>query len=133
MRTDLLIAEADTTLRDAYESLFGKLGIQVETAADGLECWKTLQRRNPDVLVLDMDMPWGGGEGVLARLKEDCEESLNPAIFLTGVDSPQVLSSRYGIAVGSCFQKPFRPSELLESVCAVIDAASATPHTANLA
>ena len=126
MSTDLLIAEANAQLREDYERLFGGLGIQVQTAADGLECWAKLQKCSPDALVLDMDMPWGGGEGVLARLREDRDITINPAVFITGLYSPILLSRRYGIAVDSCFQKPFRPSELLESVCAVVDAGAET-------
>ena len=131
MTTDLLIAEPNAELRGVCESLFSEMGIRVETAADGLECWSKLQESTPDALVLDMDMPWGGGEGVLARLREDHYDMLSPAVFITGVDSPIILSRRYGIAVRNCFQKPFRPSELLASVCAVVDADAKTALSGN--
>lgn len=121
MKTDLLIADSDTQLRQDYERLFGEAGIRVVTAADGLECWTRLQQCTPDALVVDMDMLWGGGAGVLARLRDDRDNKLTPAVFITGLDSPVALSKRYGIAVQSCFQKPLQPNDLLASVCAVID------------
>ena len=132
MRTDLLIAEGNAQLREDYKRLFGELGIRVETATDGLECWAKLQECAPDALVLDMDMHWGGGAGVLARLREYRDIRLTPEVFITGFDSPVILSRRYGIAMRSCFQKPFRPRDLLESVCAVIDADAEPALSANL-
>ena len=125
MKTDLLIAEANTNLRELYERFFGEMGIRVETAFDGLECWAKLLEFAPDVLVLDMDLLWGGGDGVLARLRNDRDEKLSPTVFITGFDSPISMSRRFGIAIENCLQKPFEPGELLESVCAFVDADAA--------
>jgi hypothetical protein len=43
----------------------------VETASDGLDCLKKLRRATPAALVLDLKLHWGGGDGVLAWLRED--------------------------------------------------------------
>ena len=122
MRTGLLIAEADAELRRIYDRLSLMLGFHVETAADGLECWTKLRACSPEALVVDVEIPWGGGDGVLARLREDCDGGATPAIFVTGEEQPEVLARRFGIAAASCFQKPFRVVALLDSVCAVIAA-----------
>lgn len=126
MRTDLLIAEADAELRSAYGRLFSEVGLRVETAADGLECWTKLRGCSPGALVVDMEILWGGGDGVLARLREDRNGAVTPIVFVTGDDPPMVLSRRVGIAVGSCFQKPFRMSRLLDSVCTELDTGAET-------
>lgn len=126
MKTDLLIAEADAELRKAYGCLFAEVGLRVETAADGLECWDKLRSCSPGALVVDMEILWGGGDGVLARLREDRDGAVTPVVFVTGDDTPIVLSRRVGIAVGSCFQKPFRMSRLLDSVCTELDAGTET-------
>lgn len=60
MRAELLIAESDAELRGIYDRLSSMLGYQVETAADGLECWSKLRDGSPDALVLDVDILWGG-------------------------------------------------------------------------
>ena len=64
MSAGLLIAEADADLRRLYELLSSKLGFLVETAGDGLECWSKLKARSPEALVIDAEIPWGGGDGV---------------------------------------------------------------------
>ncbi len=114
MSTDLLIAEEDAELRELYDRLPFVTGCQVQTAVDGLDCWNKLRARSPDVLLINLEIPWGGGDGVLARLREDGIEL--PAVFVTGDESPEVLSRRTGVPVGMCFQKPFRLSALLNLV-----------------
>ena len=122
MRTGLLIAEADAELRRIYDRLSLILGFHIETAADGLECWTKLRACSPEVLVVDVEIPWGGGDGVLARLREDSDGGVTPAIFVTGGDQPEVLARRFGIAARNCFQKPFQVLALLDCVCAVVTA-----------
>lgn len=122
MTTGLLIAESDPELRGIYDRLSSVLGYNVETAADGVECWSKLRDRSPDALVLDVDILWGGGDGVLACLREDADSAEAPAVFVTGDDAPDVLSRRLGVPPGRCFQKPYRLTAILDSVRAVVAA-----------
>ena len=119
MRTDVLIANADSTMCEFYERMFSEAGLLVETATDGLDCWVKIRARCPDALLVDMDLLWGGSEGVLARLREDSDAAGSPEIFVTGDDSPEVISRRAGIAVARCFQKPLEIKEVLNSMCNV--------------
>lgn len=123
MTAGLLIAESDPELRGIYDRLSSALGMRVETSADGLDCWTKLRARRPDALVVDMEIRWGGSDGVLACLREDSDGAPAPVIFVTGDDRPDVLSRRFGIPQGQCFQKPFRFGALLDCVCAVVAAA----------
>jgi DNA-binding response OmpR family regulator len=111
----VLIAEADASLCGSYERKFTGSGLRVETATDGLDCWTKLRAASPDALMVDMDLLWGGSDGVLARLREDA--TVNPVVFVTGDDSPEVLSRRAGIAVERCFQKPIEIGTVLNSMC----------------
>lgn len=120
MTTGLLIAESDPELRGIYDRLSSMLGYDVETAADGVECWSKLRARSPDALVLDVDILWGGGDGVLACLRDDADGAEAPAVFITGDHEPDVLSRRFGVPPGRCFQKPYRLTALLDSVRAVV-------------
>ena len=38
---------------------------------NALDCVSQLREETPDVLVLDPALPWGGGDGVLALMRED--------------------------------------------------------------
>jgi len=120
VKTEVLIAEANSTLRSAYERKLTESGVQVETAADGLDCWTKLRAHSPVALMVDVDLLWGGSDGVLARLREDSDGLANPEVFVTGNDPPGVLSKRVGIEIERCFQKPIEISTVLHSICDVI-------------
>ena len=38
-------------------------GYAIELALDGIECLASLERTAPDALLLEWDLPWGGGAG----------------------------------------------------------------------
>ena len=105
-------------------TMFSGSGLLVETAVDGLDCWSKLRARCPDALMIDVDLLWGGSDGVLARLREDSEDAVNPEIFVTGVDAPEILSRRAGVVVGRCFQKPLAMGRVLDSICEVFSSES---------
>lgn len=117
MKPALLIADAHRELLHSFKVLCSARGFDAATCADGVECLECLTVAIPDVLVVDLDIPWGGGDGVLACLREDCADSIHPVVVVTGWDSPQVLSQRSGIPSRNCFSKPFLPSRLLDSAC----------------
>lgn len=108
---NVLIAEGDAELREAYRRFLRGYGYEVETASDGLDCLEKLRRSRPAVLVLDREIRWGGADGVLACLREEAG--------LAGV--PVVLTSQPGpeAAPGPSVQllpRPFPLAALLGSV-----------------
>ena len=119
MRTDVLIAGADAKLCGTYERMFAASGLLVETASNGVDCWSKLRVSHPDALILDVNLLWGGSDGVLACLREDFDEAVIPEVFVTGDDPPEILSKQVGVAVGRCFQKPLKLSMVLDSICEV--------------
>ena len=120
MRPVLLIAEGDLDLRSAYARLCVHRGLSADTVSDGLECLKRLAARPPDVLLVDLDILWGGGDGVVACARDGARGTIRPAIFVTGFESPHVLSRRSGVSVENCIQKPFRVGGLLDLVSAAL-------------
>jgi DNA-binding response OmpR family regulator len=77
------MADGDTILLSLYRAFLTAEEIDVRTAATGLECLEHLRRWRPDVLVLDAELPWGAGAGVLAVMKEDPTVPLVPVLLLT--------------------------------------------------
>ena len=67
----LLIAVRDAGLCEAYGAFLAEMGDEVATAADGLDCLAKLRLATPALLVLDLELLWGGGDGVLAWLREE--------------------------------------------------------------
>jgi two-component system KDP operon response regulator KdpE len=116
MKQALLIADDDAELCDICRKFFTKFGYEVETAADGLDCLEKLRRRPPAVLVLDLGLRWGGGDGVLARLREESALPSFPVVLTATAgylpDGPALIEP----PVVHCLHKPFALNALLESV-----------------
>src|SRR3954470_3018199 len=93
----VLIADPDQLLVASYREFLAGEGFEVATAADGLDCMAKLRSFAPDVLVLEPAQLWGGGDGVLARLREEAD--LSPAKVL-------VLSARLDLDRLDCQATP---------------------------
>jgi len=116
MNPTVLIAEGDGELRDIYQRFLAARGYAVETAADGLDCLEKLRRQRAAVLVLDWEIRWGGGDGVLAWLREQ-QAGAGVSVVLTAtagdsVDAGEDLEP----PVVTFLPKPFALTALLASV-----------------
>jgi CheY-like chemotaxis protein len=79
----VLIADPDKSLLVIYREVLSRDGFDVTTAPSGLECIARLRERVPHVFVLDPQVPWGGGDGVLAIIGEVPELAIVPVMVLT--------------------------------------------------
>jgi DNA-binding response OmpR family regulator len=78
----VLIADGDRDLCVLYHAGLGRYGFEVTSAATGLECIARLKDSAPDVVVLEPALPWGQGEGILARMRENADVPCVPVILL---------------------------------------------------
>jgi len=62
-----LIADNDVRCRGELRRFLSNSGFLVAAVANGLECLAQLVALEPDVLVIAMEIPWGGGDGVIER------------------------------------------------------------------
>jgi CheY-like chemotaxis protein len=115
MKPMVLVADDDAELCQIYGMLLVERGYEVETATDGLDCLRKLRRRQPTVLVLDLELRWGGGDGVLAWLREEDPTGSVPVI-LTATAGPPVPFESAGAPVVRRLWKPFSLATLLDCV-----------------
>lgn len=111
----LLLATGDKPLSRTLIVFFENCDYQVETAGDGLECLTKLRKYLPSVLVLDLELLWGGGAGVLARMREDPTLSMIPVMLVAPRDGDGVSHQAVPPVVG-CMHKPLRVLELIRQV-----------------
>jgi CheY-like chemotaxis protein len=113
--TQLLVADSDPFVRERSRGYFGNRGYQVETAADALECLDLLRRIPPDVLVLEWELLWGGGDGVLAYLRENrCRWP--ETVIATTAPADADLSPRLEAPVKAVLKRPFSMATLFEVI-----------------
>lgn len=74
-QSKVLVVEDDTNQRLLYEEELREEGYEVVSAGDGREALKVAREANPDLVVLDINMPAMDGLDALSQLLE-----INPAL-----------------------------------------------------
>lgn len=112
MKPRLLWADPDSELLDLYDRAFTRWGFDVRTATDAQECLICLRTHEPQALVLDCELLWGGADGLLDFLRNGHErESELPFVLLVG-DESQTLAGRFELPADHCVRKPFRLQDI---------------------
>jgi len=131
MKPVVLLAESDAALADIYRRFLARQDYEVETVSNGLECLAWLRCSLPDVLVLGLEMLWGGSDGVLACLREEGSSPGLPVVLTGTAGSASCLASvskRFDVPY---LQKPFPLTTLLEMVRFAAGKGSAGPLNNN--
>ena len=80
----VLIVEDDPDQALALGSHLKEAGYTVVTSQDTGAAVPTAARERPDVILLDLGLPGGGGMTVLARLRSQPETTSTPVIVVSG-------------------------------------------------
>ena len=97
-------------------SILREQGYKVYAASSGESALKFLEKKLPDLIVLDVNMEGLSGFDVCKIIKEDPKTKDIPVIFLTAENSPEKI--RKGFEIGCCdyVHKPFLKDEYLARV-----------------
>ena len=118
----ILIVEDDFFVRDIYQKKLGDSGFSIESAANGLEGLERLRANIPDLIILDIFMPYVDGRDVLREIKNHEEWKHIPVILLTNFSASEGVKDGFGLgAVEYLIKSHFTPSEVLEKVCSVFE------------
>jgi DNA-binding response OmpR family regulator len=83
----ILIIDDDGIVRDALAVFLSRAAHQVFTAADGGSGVLAFKNNQPDLVILDRDLPVMTGSVVLQKIREISATA--PVIILTGYDAPE--------------------------------------------
>jgi two-component system, OmpR family, response regulator len=132
MPVRVLITDSDRSLLNTYGEFLSRAGFEVATACDGLECIRTLRAWEPDVVVLELNIPWGGGVGVLDLMRHSAELPHVPVVVLTSHWNESNADDALAYCLAESFDfKPLAPEQLARIVRRQIDnmrAPADAPH-----
>jgi two-component system, OmpR family, response regulator MprA len=111
----ILIADDHEEMRHLVVELLEAQGYQVQQATDTQEVLDAVAREKPDLLILDVHMPGGGGIEALRSIRGNSEFTEMPVILLSGsVDMATSWASEVG--ADAHLPKPFPIDELHSTV-----------------
>ena len=112
---EILIIEDDEALREMLATALRMAGFHVRTAGDGLAGLRLLEAYEPDVVVLDLNLPIATGFDVLNELRAVTKTRLTPVIAISGMDQYLKAARDHGDFVAT-IPKPFEPDTVVRAV-----------------
>jgi two-component system OmpR family response regulator len=114
----VLVVEDDAALLGMVGTALRFEGFKVETAGNGAEGLNCLRRTTPDLILLDLVLPWINGLEVLATLRSSPATEDVPVIVMTGTATrPQDLN---GLGPVDIVHKPFEIERLMTLITNVL-------------
>lgn len=86
-KVTILLVEDDEFIRDIYNRIFKMNGYEVVLATNGLEAIKKMEKITPDLILLDVMMPYQNGKEVFKKIKKNDRLKNIPVVFLTNVSA----------------------------------------------
>lgn len=116
-RPHILVVDDDPEIRRLVAEFLRREGLEVDEAADGAAMDAVLERRRPDLVVLDLMMPGEDGLSICRRLRAGG----GPAILMLTAKSDEI-DRVVGLEMGAddYLVKPFGTRELLARIRAVL-------------
>jgi len=126
--TMLLVEDSPSDIRLIREALKdAPLRIRLVIAHDGVEAIDYLRRcrsatgRNPDLMILDLNLPKKSGHEVLAEVKSDPDLKSIPVVVMTSSDDKDDIAQAYNLNANCYIRKPGNFAEYEKVMQAIED------------
>ena len=120
----ILIVEDDPRIAKALSVRLKSAGYEVATAADATGGVQALVREKPDLVLLDISMPGGGGFFVAENMARRPAFSATPVIFITASKAPDIRERAMSLDPAAFIEKPFKSHELMAVIEATLAGAN---------
>ncbi len=116
MNYRILLVEDDERISKSLAIRLRANGYEVRTAADSTLGMQAAGQETPDLIILDIMMPAGGGVWMAKNLRELPDTLSTPIIFVTASRDPRVRVEAATIPDVSFFEKPYDSMLLLDEI-----------------
>jgi DNA-binding response OmpR family regulator len=114
----ILVVDDDQFANSLVQFVLSKEGYEVETTDNPRGALHLIQKQVPDLLIIDVMMPYINGFEFATRLRNDGYDI--PIIFMTAQDTIESKLQGFNIGADDYICKPFNHQELVARVQAVI-------------
>jgi two-component system, OmpR family, alkaline phosphatase synthesis response regulator PhoP len=123
----ILVVDDEKHIVRLVQANLDRAGYAVVTANDGKEALEKVADENPDLVVLDVMMPYMDGFEVLQNLRRNPSTRDIPVIMLTAKAQDADVFKGWQSGVDCYLTKPFNPMELLSFVKRIFDSMDGGP------
>jgi DNA-binding response OmpR family regulator len=116
MAKKILIVDDDKQIVLLLASRLKANKYEVEVAYDAVQAVAKAFREKPDLILLDIKMPAGGGMGVMDNLRNSAEAAITPIIVITAYPSPEIQQKVIEMGAVGFISKPFKAEDVLSKI-----------------
>jgi CheY-like chemotaxis protein len=118
MSKKILLVEDDADNRDLVEFVVSRSRFDVELilAKNGQEAIDILKTKQPDLILMDMQMPVMDGYTAVGIIKQDPRFTSVPIIAFTALARPEDIARTRALGCIEHYTKPMDPEELLNII-----------------
>jgi chemosensory pili system protein ChpA (sensor histidine kinase/response regulator) len=112
----VMVVDDSVTVRKVTTRLLERHGYEVITAKDGVDAITILQENQPDIMLLDIEMPRMDGFEVATLVRHDERLKDTPIIMITSRTGEKHRDRAFSIGVDRYMGKPYQETVLLETI-----------------
>jgi DNA-binding response OmpR family regulator len=112
----ILVVEDELDVQRVVAKRLSSRGFTVHCASDGLQAVSLAHKVNPDLIVLDLQLPAGDGLSVLRKLRISGNIQRAHIVVLTGMTNEIYKQSVLMEGVDAYLQKPYDAQVLLDTI-----------------
>ena len=114
VKKKILVVDDEEDVARALKIRLKANGYHVVLASDSVQAFSMANKEKPNLIILDIMIPGGGGFVVAERLKQSTATHHIPIIFLTGISGGE--ERAYKVGASGYLMKPYHPEKLLETI-----------------
>jgi len=117
----ILVADDDPTIRRFIATLLADRGYEILEAPDGEQAYQMAGEVKPDLMLLDLIMPFRDGFDVLQDLKREEITSRIPIIIMSVKNREEEIVKGFNLGAEDYVVKPFNSLELVSRVKKILE------------
>lgn len=117
----VILIDDDSTIHALVAAMLRSTGVRLDVASDGAHGLALARLEQPQLILLDNEMPGANGLQILTQLKSEPALSEIPVIMETGSEGNAVLTACFAAGAVDYVRKPFTSAELRARVGSVLE------------
>lgn len=112
----VLIVEDVSSVMEMFRLALETEGYEIHSRENGIKLIKAIREIEPDIILMDLMMPWIHGLDLCRTIREIPEMREIPIVVVSATDDPQKIDEAYRIGVAEYLVKPVEIQNLLAVV-----------------
>lgn len=112
----ILIADDSRTVRSMYRHIFSGVQYELFLKVNGLEAVESVSDIDPDIVLLDVEMPVMDGITACREIKKKMDSRFLPILVVTTLKDQENISRIFEAGANDYVNKPFNQEELIARV-----------------